>query len=94
MNRPRLARLTVRVVPRAGRDVIDGAADGRLRVRVAAPPADGAANAALVRLVAEALGVPPTTVRITRGSTARDKVLEIDGLDPAAIADRWPGIDA
>jgi len=62
-------------------------ADGRplLRVRVAAPPVEGEANAALVKLIAKILGLPRSAVRIASGETARIKVIEIDGLDEAAI---------
>jgi hypothetical protein len=63
-----------------------------LRVRVAAPPVDGAANRALTALLADVLGVPGGAVRIASGETARTKVVEVDGLEPAAIADRWPGL--
>lgn len=89
-------RLRVRLTPRGGRDAIDGWSgaeprdgdEGRvLKARVAAPPVDGAANAALVRLVASALGVPKSAVTVVAGQTARIKTLEIDG-DPAALSAR------
>jgi hypothetical protein len=81
-------KLAVRLTPRGGRDAIEGFAEdqaGRLllRARVAAPPVEGEANAALVNLVAKALGLPRSAVRIASGATARVKVLEIDGLDEA-----------
>jgi hypothetical protein len=84
-------RIAVRLTPRGGRDRIDGwavDADGRacLRVRVAAPPVDGEANTALVRLIAKALGRPASAVRIVSGETARLKVLEIDGVGPVELA--------
>ncbi|MEO1328839.1 MAG: DUF167 family protein [Pseudomonadota bacterium] len=84
--------LAVRVTPKGGRDAIDGAdadADGRpiLKLRVAAPPQDGAANKAVVKLVAKALGVPKSAVAIVAGQTARLKRLEIEG-DPDQLADR------
>jgi uncharacterized protein len=66
--------------------------DGVLRVRVAAPPVDGAANRALTALLADELGVPGGAVRIVSGETARTKVVEIDGLDGPAIEARWPGL--
>lgn len=75
------ARLRVRVTPRAGRDRIDGVREGVLRVRLAAPPAEGKANEALIRLLAQALDVAPRDVRLLRGNAARDKLVEIDGLD-------------
>lgn len=52
-----------------------------LLVRVTAPPVDGKANAALCRLLAKQLGVPPTTVAVVRGSSARDKVVRVDGIE-------------
>ena len=84
------ARLAVRVIARAGRDGIDGARGGELVVRVAAAPVDGAANAAVARLVATALGVPPSTVSVISGASGRRKILAIAGLDAAAIGARWP----
>ena len=57
--------------------------DGVLRVRVSAPPVDGAANEALLRLLAKRFGVPRSALRIVSGETSRMKVVEIDGLDEA-----------
>jgi hypothetical protein len=76
-------KLAVRLTPRGGRDAIDGFCKdeaGRpvLKVRVAAPPVDGEANAALIRLIAKTLGLPRADVRLASGETARLKVLEID----------------
>ena len=84
-------RLAVRLTPRGGRDRIDGwgrDGEGRpyLKVRVSAPPVDGEANAALVRLIAKTLGRPANVVRIAAGETARVKPLEIDGVGEAEIA--------
>ena len=83
-------RLTVRVTPKGGRDAVDGwTADetGRpvLKLRVSAAASDGAANAALVALVARTLKVPRSAVRIAAGDTARVKRLEIDGVGPDEI---------
>jgi hypothetical protein len=76
--------LRVRLTPKGGRDAVDGLgvdSMGRacLRARVAAPPADGAANAALVKLIAKAMGVPKSTVEIRSGLSARDKLLFVTG---------------
>ncbi len=76
--------LFVRLTPKAAMDRIDGvetAADGRshLKARVRAVPEDGAANAALVRLLATALGVPASSVTVIAGGTARLKTLRILG---------------
>ena len=89
-------RLAVRLTPRGGRDAIEGFAEdeaGRpvLKARVAAPPVDGEANAALVRLLAKALGLPRSAVRIAAGETARVKGIEIDGLDEAEVRRRLGG---
>ena len=71
---------------------MDGVTDGVLRVRVTAPPVDGAANRALTSLLADTLGVPAGSVRVASGATARTKVVQVDGLEPGAIEARWPGL--
>jgi uncharacterized protein (TIGR00251 family) len=84
-----MAELTVRLTPRAGRDAVTGVrADGVILARVSAPPVDGKANRALCRLLAKALGVAPSRVRIVRGQSARDKVVRVDGLDAADAHER------
>jgi uncharacterized protein (TIGR00251 family) len=75
----------VRVQPRAREDEIAGERDGRLLIRVTASPVDGRANAAVRKLLARALGVAPGSVRIVRGETSRDKLIEVAGLDAAAL---------
>jgi len=85
-------RLMVRLTPRAGRDALGGLREIEpdeplLLARVAAPPLEGAANAALVKLVAKALGVPKSAVTIAAGETSRIKALEIAG-DPADLEPR------
>jgi uncharacterized protein (TIGR00251 family) len=82
-------RLAVRVTPKGSRDGLDGWAldpEGRpyLKVRVSAPPSDGAANAALIAFLAKALKRPKSALSIVSGETARLKMIEIDGLDDAA----------
>jgi uncharacterized protein YggU (UPF0235/DUF167 family) len=79
-------------MPRAPHDRIDGVRDGRLVLRLTAPPVEGAANAAAVQVVAKALGVPRSAVRLVSGQTARNKVLEVGGLraaDVRARLERW-----
>jgi uncharacterized protein len=76
--------LDVRLTPKGGRDALDGIAplaDGRavLKARVRAAPHEGAANAALTRLIAKAARVPTSQVTIVGGTTARIKRLRIDG---------------
>lgn len=72
--------LQVRLTPRADRDAIAGIYDGVIAVRVAAPPVDGQANVALVKVLAKALGVPKSRLSIVRGQAARDKLVRVDGL--------------
>jgi uncharacterized protein (TIGR00251 family) len=74
----------VRVVPRASRSELVGEHDGALRVRIAAPPVDGAANDELVRLLAQAFGVPRSAIDIT-GHAAKLKTVCIAGGRPAVL---------
>ncbi len=83
--------LRLRVQPRASREAITGFRDDVLSVRVCAPPVDGAANAAVTALLAEALGVAPSRVRVVRGQRGRDKVVEIEGLTKAEAHARLGG---
>lgn len=78
---PGPARIAVRVTPRAGRDKIAGYAGGELEVRVTVAPDGGKANAAVCRLVAQALGLPKSAVSVVRGSTSRHKMLAVAGVD-------------
>lgn len=77
------ARLVLHVQPRASRTEVVGPHGDAVKVRLAAPPVDGAANAALVRFLAERLGVPRDAVRLVGGAGGRRKLVEIDGLDAA-----------
>ena len=79
------ATITVRVQPRAKRDEIAGERAGVLVVRVAAPPVDGKANRALVKLIAARAGVAPSKVAIVRGEHAREKVVRVEGVAEAAL---------
>jgi len=70
----------VRVAPRASRNRVMGVQDGALKVALTAPPVDGAANEALTKLIAKALGVTKSDVEILRGDRARIKVLRVRGV--------------
>lgn len=89
-----MARITVHVTPRGGRNALDGwaAAEGGggriLRVRVAAAAVDGGANEALLRVVAKAAGVAPSAVNIVTGARSRTKVLAIDGVGDSELEAR------
>ena len=72
--------LSVRVIPRARRSEIAGTRGEAFLVRLAAPPVDGAANAALIALLAERLGVPNRAIRIVSGERTRTKRVAITGV--------------
>jgi hypothetical protein len=75
-----MARITVKVHPRAKRSRVAGKLGETYKVDLAAPPVDGKANEACVRLLADVVGVPASRVRIVTGQTSRTKVVEIDGV--------------
>jgi uncharacterized protein (TIGR00251 family) len=80
--------IRVRVTPRAARDEIGGWQDGRLIVRLRAPPVEGRANGALVRLLAERLDVAQAAIQIVGGATARSKRIRVEGLTPTELQRR------
>ncbi len=87
------SRLAVRLTPRAKADAIDGwdrdeAGRPYLKVRVRAEPVDGAANAALERLIAKALGLPKSAVSVEKGGASRLKQLSVAGLEGPEVARR------
>jgi uncharacterized protein (TIGR00251 family) len=85
-------RLAVRVIPRAGRAGIDGVTeDGALRVRLTAPPVEGAANAALVAYLAALFGVPKRGIAIVRGAQSREKVVAVSA-PPATVRARLQAV--
>lgn len=87
-----MSRLHVRVTPRASREAIEGFdGDGILRVRVTAPPADGAANAAVAKLISRSLGIPARDVVLVSGVTARQKAFDVP-LDDAEVRARIAGL--
>ena len=85
LSRVASAQIKVRLQPRSSRSEIAGERAGAVLVRVTAPPVDGKANAALCRLIAERVGVPRRAVEVVRGRSARDKVVRVDGVEPAAL---------
>ena len=81
----------VRLTPKGGRDAVEGweaASDGseHLKARVSAPPEDGKANAALLALLAKALGVPKSAIQIVAGESARLKTIAIRSTSPELAA--------
>ncbi|HSP62872.1 MAG TPA: DUF167 domain-containing protein [Pyrinomonadaceae bacterium] len=75
----------VRIVPRASRSEIVGEHDGALRVRIAAPPVDGAANRELVRTLAKIFKLPQNAVEIVSGAKSKSKTVRIRGADAATL---------
>ncbi len=89
---PSDVRFAVRLTPRGIADRVDGVVDGVLQARVSAPPVEGAANQALVRLIAAELGVSRGAVHLIAGASGRIKLVTVDGVTPEAIEARWPGL--
>jgi uncharacterized protein len=77
---------TVRVAPRASKSEIVGFHDGALKIRIAAAPVDGAANAELVKLLARTFDVSKSAVEILSGETAKTKQVKISGASRATLA--------
>ena len=80
-----VVRFPVRVQPRASRSDITGVHGDALKVRITAAPVDGAANAAVIELLAKTLGVPRGAVRIVSGEASRNKVVEVPAHCMAAL---------
>jgi uncharacterized protein (TIGR00251 family) len=74
-------RLDIYVQPRASKTVVVGEHDGAIKIRLAAPPVDGAANAVLTEFIAKRLGLAKSSVRIVGGAASRRKLVEIDGAN-------------
>lgn len=88
MPTPAGARIRIHVQPRASRTEIAGLHGDALKVRLAAPPVDGAANDALVRFLAERLGVAQSALTLECGRAARAKMVHVAGVTPAEVARR------
>jgi uncharacterized protein YggU (UPF0235/DUF167 family) len=85
-------RFAVKLAPRSSSNRVDGVVDGVLRVRVTAAAVEGAANTALVYLLADVLDIARRDVRIVAGATGRQKLVVVDGAEREAIIARWPGL--
>jgi len=88
-----MATIKVHVTPRSSKNEIVGRRGDLLRVKTTAPPVDGAANEAIVRLVADTLGVRKSRVRIVAGEKSREKIVCVDELSDeqaqARLRERW-----
>ncbi|PKB63939.1 MAG: hypothetical protein BZY80_04620 [SAR202 cluster bacterium Io17-Chloro-G2] len=88
-GRPKIqATIRVRVQPKASGNQILGFREDILRLRVTAPPEDGAANAAVVRLLAQTLGVSRSKLEVVRGHASRDKVIRVSSLNAQEVKQR------
>lgn len=85
-------RFAVRLTPRSAVERVEEVVDGVLKVRVMAPAVEGSANASLIRLLADELGIARRDVRIVAGATSRQKLVVVDGIEPEAVVARWPGL--
>lgn len=80
--------LALTIAPRSSSNQLGIQDDGTLRARITAPPVDGAANAALLRFLAERLDLPRSRLTIASGETGRRKRILVEGVDPADLAHR------
>jgi uncharacterized protein (TIGR00251 family) len=80
--------LAVRVAPRASRNELAGVEAGALKVRLTAPPVEGAANQALVKLLAKSLGVAKGKISVVSGERSRNKRVLVLGLSPEELRGR------
>jgi uncharacterized protein (TIGR00251 family) len=81
--------MAVRVTPRASRNEVTAIQeDGTVKVRLASSPKDGDSNAALVRYLAEVLGVVPSKIEIVAGESGRDKLISILDMDKDELQNR------
>jgi uncharacterized protein len=88
MNGGRSATLLVRVMPRSGRTALAGKRGDAFLVRLAAAPVDGAANGALIRLLADLLDCPRRHISIVSGEKGRDKQIRVEGLSDDDVVQR------
>lgn len=88
MAAPEAPTIRLRVQPGASRNAVGDYRDGALRVSVTAPPHDGRANAAVLALLADTLGIAKSRLRIIRGHASRDKVVAVEGLTGEEVEQR------
>ena len=84
-EKDRALTFAVRIVPRASRSELAGEYNGALRIRIAAPPVEGAANRELIRLLAKMFKLPQNSIAIISGAGSKNKVVHIAGADSARL---------
>lgn len=72
--------IAIKVAPRASRSEVVGMHDGALKIRIAAPPVDGAANAEMIKILAKFFGVAKSDISIVSGETSKNKRIKIENL--------------
>jgi len=80
-----VARIALKVHPRARRTAIAGRLGAAWKLDLAAPPVEGKANEECIRFLADLAGVPRSSVRIVSGATARTKIVDVEGIDQARL---------
>ncbi|WP_309398243.1 DUF167 domain-containing protein [Cerasicoccus maritimus] len=83
-------KIAILATPKASRSEVVGWQEGALKVRVAAPPVDGKANAELVKFLAKFLGVPKRNIWLVSGEGSRRKVVAVEGIEEAALRAKLP----
>jgi hypothetical protein len=78
----------VAIVPRASKNEISGVMNGALKIRLTAPPVEGAANKACIKFLAKLLGVSASRVDIVGGLTSKNKIIRVEGMDESAFLDK------
>ncbi len=81
-------RIAVRVQPRASRTEVAGRHGDAVKIRVAAPPVEGAANKELIAFLAKRLGLSKSALEVVKGAQGRDKLIEIEGLTEKEVRER------
>jgi uncharacterized protein (TIGR00251 family) len=84
-GKPASVRFAVRVQPRSSRTGVDGVHGDAIRIRVNAPPVDGAANDAVIEVMAKTLGAARRDITIVSGESSRSKIIEVSGMTAAAV---------
>jgi uncharacterized protein (TIGR00251 family) len=83
-----VSRIAIHATPKSGRDEVVGWKGSELVVRVTAAPEGGKANAAVCKVLADALDLPKTSVRVVRGEASRHKIVDVTGIDEDGIAEK------
>jgi uncharacterized protein (TIGR00251 family) len=85
---PNGCRIHIHAAPRASKSKVVGLHDDRVKIQLAAPPVDGAANAELIKFLAALLHVPKADLQLVSGDTGKRKTVEVTGMPPEVAAER------